>query len=208
MANKYFVYILTGDERACLKYDLLRDALEKYGKTEMKKMHDNVFLGIEGDDEKDGYYCFDVVHKFFDDNILINDYLSHKNAKGIMDTVNEIINNMFIKYQWVAEITNGVLIDYESPFVDYEGKEIDPEWNEAHLSTYKDGEINIVGWVKPTGETINKYGWNFPLTASYIDLMNVTMYDERGRKHEIDIDPRVYLKLCGKRVSIKNDVEQ
>ena len=203
MANKYFVYIGTGSERGCPRYDSLDEALRKYSETEMTEMSDSVFLGIEGYSEPDGSYCFDVLHKFFDDNILINDYLNHKETKSIMEIVQRIISKMFIRYQWTGDILNGALIDYEMPFTKYVGKEINSEWNEVYLCTYADGEMNIVGWVTPSRDTFNKYGWNYPRTASYISLMNVAMYDDKGQRHDVDVDPRVYLQLLGKRVSVK-----
>ena len=79
------------------------------------------------------------------------------------------------------------------------------EWNEVYLSTYADNQMNTVGWVKPTRETYNKYGWNYPVTASYISMMNVDVVDDRGVVHSVDIDPRVYLQLLGKKVSIAKD---
>lgn len=203
MVNKYFVYIGTGTERGCPRYDSLDDALRKYNETEMKDMTDSVFLGIEGYTQQNGSYCFDILHKFFSDNILINDYLNHEEIESVMKSVQEIVSKTYIRYQWTGDILNGVLIDYEMPFVKYEGKEIETEWNETYLSTYTDGEMEIVGWVKPTRETYDKYGWNYPGTASYITLMNVVMYDERGHRHDVDVDPRVYLQLLGKRVSVK-----
>ena len=203
MANKYFVYIGAESERGCPKYDSLDEALRKYNETKMTEMSDSVYLGIEGNSEHDGYYCFDVLHKFFNDNILINDYLNHTEAKDIMKVAQEIINSLFIRYQWVSDILNGVLIDYDSPFVGYQEKEINAEWNEAYLSTYADGEMNIVGWVEPNRETYNKYSWNYPKTASYISMMNIGMYDDKGYRYDVDVDPRVYLQLLGKRVSVK-----
>lgn len=201
--NKYFVYIGTENERGCPKYDSLDEALQKYNETEMKTMNDSVFLGIEGDSEVDGYYCFDIVHKFFEDNILINDYLNHKEAEDIMEIAQGIIDKLFIRYQWTYDILNGVLIDYGTPFLKYEGREIETEWNEAFVETYADGKMNSVGWVKPTKDSYNRYSWNYPKTASYISLMNVAMYDEKGYKHDVDVDPREYLRLLRKRVSIK-----
>lgn len=203
MVNKYFVYIGTGTERGCPRYDSLDDALRKYNETEMKDMTDSVFLGIEGYTQQNGSYCFDILHKFFSDNILINDYLNHEEIESVMKSVQEIVSKTYIRYQWTGDILNGVLIDYEMPFVKYEGKEIETEWNETYLSTYTDGEMEIVGWVKPTRETYDKYGWNYPGTASYITLMNVVMYDDKGQRHDVDVDPRVYLQLLGKRVSVK-----
>lgn len=195
---KYFVYITTETERTVPYYNTLDEAIEKYNATEMKTLEDCVFLGYEEGDD----ICFDVVHKFFKDNILINDYLNHK---GYESMVKEITDKLVIRYQWTLDILGGALIDWSTAFAPCNAKEMYVDWNEAYLYTLKNDTMIGVGWVKPTRETCDKYGWNYPKTASYVSMLNVTVFDDNGYPHEIDMDPRAYLQLLKKKVSIRKE---
>lgn len=200
--SKYFVYTNTETERDCPYFTSLDEAIRLYNATEMNKFRDNVCLGVSSDrvTPKEGF-CFDVVHKFFDENILINDYLNHEEEEA-KEAVERIKDKLSFRYQWTPDILNGALINYESSFASYNGELKGDEWNEAYVSTLNYSEMIVTGWVKPTSETYDNYGWNYPDTASYISIMNVPVYDNRGCRHDVDIDPRVYLQLLGKKVSI------
>ena len=196
--GNYYIYTNTKKEIGCPKFDDVDSAIKKYLETEMESMTDNVFLGYESGKD----ICFDIVHKFFEDNVLINDYLNH-DEEEVAVAVDNVKRKLFMRYQWTYDILDGMLIDYESDFAPYHGELKGKEWNEIHVGTWVDNKMEIHGWQKPTRETYNKYSWQYPKVASYVDMMNVPIYDERGSKHDVDIDPRVYLQLLGKKVSVK-----
>lgn len=193
MAN-YYVYISTETEKGCPKFNNLDDAIKKFKETPMKTFRDNVFLGYE----ESPTICFDVIHKFFNDNILINDYLNHE---GLEDMVKEIEEKLIIRYQWTPDILGGALIDWCTAFAPCNSKEMKIKWNEVYLFTLKNNTLMGIGWVKPTRETFDNYGWNYPKTASYVSMMNVTVVDDNGYPHEVDMDPRAYLQMLGKKFS-------
>lgn len=195
--GRYYVFVSTDTERSCPKFESLEDAVAKYQATKMNTLRDSVFLGYEENPQ----VCFDIVHKFFKDNVLINDYLNRDDHSMVVP----VIDALDIAYQFTHEILGGVLIDYNTRFSSYSG-EAKKEWNEVYLSTYAENQMNTVGWVKPTRETLDRYGWNWPKTASYISMMNVPVYDSHGYKHDVDIDPRAYLQMLGKKVSIAKEV--
>ena len=202
---EYFVCINTHDAIGCPRFDTLDEALEKYHATEMKDFHDLVALGIEADPMK---CCFDILHKFYNENILINDYMNHTSdefGKDVLRIVHEVMEKETIKYQYTTDILHGALIDYQSPVALMESKRTEEKWNEIYIETLKDNELVNVGWIQPTRETLDNYGWNYPKTCSYISLMNVSVYDKNGYKHDVDIDPRVYLSLINKKVSIRKE---
>lgn len=199
--SKYFVFIETQSERACPYFDSLDEAVAKYNSVEMKVLRDNVCLGIQSDNiTTTSGYCFDVIHKFFNANILINDYLNHDEDE-IAGIVEQIRNKLPIRYQYTSDILDGVLIDYFNHYSPYSG-EVKKEWNEVYLYTYKDEQMTTIGWVKPTRETYDSYGWNYPVTASYISIINVDVIDDNGVVHSIDINPGAYLQMIGKKISI------
>lgn len=194
---EYFVYVRTTNELSCPNFSTLNEAIEKYKATPMETLKDDVCLGVQDGDS----FCFDIVHKFFNENILINDYLNHPERKDELDEILKDINSqLFIKYQFTSDIMGGALIDYNTGFVPYDSMKVEEKWNEAHISTYRDG-MEIVGWVKPNRDTWNQYGWCYQKTASYVSRMNVPVYDERGHRHDVDMDPRAYLSSIGKKVS-------
>lgn len=200
--NEFYIYTNTHEMRGCPRFDNLDDALEEYYETQMNEFKDNVFLGIEGTLDNGERYCFDVLHKFFKENILINDYLNHP-CREILGIVHGIIEKNIIKYQYTTDILGGVLIDFQSPVALIESKRTEEKWNEIYVSTLKDNELVNKGWVKPTRETFELYGWSWPKICSYISLINATVYDARGYAHDVDMDPRVYLSLINKKVSIR-----
>lgn len=197
--SNYYVYIGTENEKSCPKFNSLDDALAKYNATEMNNLRDSVFLGMEEYDSE--HYCFDVLHKFYKDNVLINDYTFH-DSTDVLRKVHEIMEMVDIKYQFTSEILGGVLIDYASPVDLMESKRTEEKWNEAFIETLVNDQLKSVGWVKPSRETQNNYGWQWPVHCSYIPLINVSVYDARGYKHDVDMDPRTYLALCNKRISL------
>ena len=203
---KYFVYVdITNISHACPYFDKLKDAMKFYSKIKMTSFTDSVFLGIASDVVgMNSGYCFDVLHRFFDDEILINDYLYYTDKyPEIEHAVKEIISKYCIRYQFASQILDGALIDYYSPFArNLENKEGAMVWNEAYLSVLKGTKMETVGWRKNTSRTFDAYSWNWPKKCSYVKLLNVTVYDERGYEHQIDVDPRDYLLMLGKRVSI------
>lgn len=198
---EYYVYIKTDENRSCPHFKELKEAIECFNENKMKKMNDDIFLGIEGttSDTKE-FFSFDVIHKMFGDNCLINDYINHE-SKEIADVVDSIIDALTIKYQFTSDILGGSLIDYSSPFVNSEAGTVHSDWNEVHVQTIKDGEISIAGWQDNNLETKEKYGWQYPEVYSYISAVNVTVTKD-GQEHYIDMDPRQYLKACGKKFSI------
>ncbi len=197
----YYVYIRTEENRSCPHFKELKEAIECFNENKMKKMNDDVFLGIEGitSDTKE-FFSFDVIHKMFNDNCLINDYMNHE-SKEITDVVASIIHVLTIKYQFTSDILGGALIAYSSPFVNSESGDVHFDWNEVHVQTIKDGEISIAGWQDNSLETKEKYGWQYPEMYSYISAMNVTVIKD-GQEHYVDMDPRQYLNACGKKISI------
>ncbi len=206
---RYFVYIDMGNEkRACPYFDTLEEAMELYNKNKVTSFKDSLFLGIASDVvTMNSGYCFDVLHRFFDDEVLINDYL-HYTEPEIEYAVKEIINKYNVHYQFVSHILNGVLIDYDSCFPrELVNMKLDEKWNEVYLSTLKKDKMENVGWRKNTNRTFDTYAWNWPKKCSYVKLMNVTAYDEQGYEHQIDVDPRDYLLALGKKVSVpeRND---
>ncbi len=199
--GNYYVYIQTENERECPKFDSLDDAIEKYRSTKMRTLSDCVYLGYENSID----LCFDIIHKFFDDNVLINDYLSH-DSKEVEDVVNQITDRLLVRYQFTSSILGGVLIDYATPIIQYtSGIKMDEHWNELNVATFEEGNMNIIGWVKPTRETVETYGWSYPTVASYVSMMNVPFYDENGTRHDADVDPRVYLQRLGNRISVRKE---
>ncbi len=199
--GNYYVYIQTDNERGCPKFDDIDSAVEKYNATKMEVLGDCVFLGYENGKD----LCFDILHKFFEENVLINDYLNHDD-KEAKDVVKLITNRVQVKYQFTSDILGGTLIDYAVPIAPYtSGVKMDEKWNELNVSTYKDGNMNIIGWVKPTNETLDKYGWQYTKVASYVSMMNVPFYDENGIRHDADVDPRIYLQRLGKKVSVRKE---
>lgn len=193
----YYVYTNTD----CTHYDNLEEAIEKYNSVEMKELKDSVFLGIESDDiTPTSGVCFDVIHKFFGENILINDWRNHMDEDDVVEKVKEIISKFLIKYQFTYDLLNGVLIPYAEPWVKFSMNEtMDNEWNEVYIETYKDGDFVSVGWKENNWNTIGNYQWQYPSVASYIKRLNVKCTDESGMVHERDLDPREYLAYHGKR---------
>lgn len=199
---KYFVLISIENERECAYYDSLTEAIERYKATPMHKLKDNVFLGIESKEkspmDKD-FMCFDVLHKFFEDNVLIDDYKNHL-EEGVLEIVKQIVNEFYIKYQYSYDLLKGVLIPYASDYVHSTLEEtMDEKWNEAYITTLKNNDMVAVGWQPPTRETLDKYGWFYPNNASYIDRINVRYTDSSGAIHDRDVDVREYLAYHGKR---------
>ena len=200
--NEFYIYTNTHDLIGCPRFDNLDDALAKYNATKMEEFTDSVFLGIEGTLPGGERYCFDILHKFFKENILINDYMNHPHI-DILRIVHDVMEKTTIKYQYTTDILGGVLIDYQSPVALMETRRTEEKWNEVYVFTLEDSEMETIGWKEPTRETYELYGWNYPKTCSYISLMNVTVYDARGYAHDVDMDPRVYLSLINKKVSIR-----
>lgn len=195
--GEYYVYTNTSKYIGCPKFDKVDDAIKKYLDTEMHSMTDNVFLGYESGRD----LCFDIVHMFFNESVLINDYLNH-DEEEVRIAVDNVKRKLFMRYQWTHEIMDGVLIDYEGGFAPCMGTAKGEFWNEAYVHTLVDNKMETVGWIKPTRENFNKYGWAYPKIASYVSMMNVPVYDDQGYRHDVDIDPRAYLQLVGKKVSI------
>ena len=200
---KYFVYIWTETKGECPYVDSLDEAVRLYEQAKMNTYRDTVCLGISSDVVGiNSGYCFDVLHKFFDDNILIRDYLNHSDIPEIVVAVKEILSRFFVKYQYTNDLLGGALIDYQSMFArNFDGHEY-KEINEMYLSTLKDNKLVTVGWVEPTRENYEKYSWAWPNTASYVGIINVKVIDKRGYPHNVDVDPRDYLLALGKRVSV------
>lgn len=203
MSNfKYFVFISTEKERECPHFDSLEEAIEKYNDVPMSNLKDSVFLGIESNSASPfdtDYVCFDVLHKFFEDNVLINDYLNHQ-QDSILEIVKEIINKTNIKYQFCSDVLEGVLIPFASDWVhENSEEEMKYEWNQLYLETFKEGNMFSVGWQPYTRETYENYGWNYPHTASYVGLMNVSYIDKSRVIHDRDVDIREYLAYHGKK---------
>ncbi len=201
---KYYVFIETGAKHTCPYFDTLEQAMELYNETEMTKFRDNVFLGISSDNvtPTEGY-CFDVLHKFFDENILINVYLNHTDTPEAMKKVKEIIQKFDIRYQLVHDILNAVLIDYKMPFAkSLVGHEVKEKWNEIYVSTLEGNQFINTGWVEYSSKDIDNYTYDWPNGCSYVGLMNVTVIDSCGYPHMVDVDPRDYLLALGKKVSI------
>ncbi len=198
---EYYVYISTEERRACPHFKELKDALECFKENEMKKMRDNVFLGIEGTAQDTiEFFSFDVVHKMFGDNCLINDYMNHE-SEEITNAVNAIIDSLPIKYQFTSDILGGALIDFASAFATVDSDEILPVWTEAYIQTIKDGEINVAGWHCNDRRTWNLYSWQYPEVYPYVSLLNVTVTKD-SIDHYMDMDPRIYLKANGKKVTL------
>lgn len=198
---KYYVFIQK-EKHECLYYFSLNEALEKYNSIEMNDLRDCIFLGIESNSEnpldKD-FVCFDVLHKFFKDNILINDYMNHQ-REDVFAVVKEIINNCSIKYQYSSDILNGALIPYSSDFVhQINNDEMKYQWNQVYIETYDKGDMCSVGWQPYTKETYENYGWSYPNIASFVQYINVSCTDKSGVIHDRDIDIREYLAYHGKR---------
>lgn len=206
---KYFVYIetkMTGHH--CPYFETLEEAMELYNETQMKSFSNNIFLGIASNTvTPSSGYCFDVLHKFFDDQILINDYLNYVDKyPEIKETVKEIISKYFIRYQFTPWIVGGALIDYASPFaISLSDRKIEDKWNEIYISSLKRTTLMVVGWRKNNWRTYDAYGWNWPKRCAYVDMMNVTAYDKNGHPHEVDVDPRDYLLALGKKISISKE---
>ena len=201
----YYVYTNTD----CTHYDSLDEAIEKYNSIEMKELRDSVFLGVESDDiSPTGGICFDVVHKFFDTNIVINDWLNHKDDADVIEKVKEIICRIPCRYQFVSDLLNGVLISFSEPWVQsYANETMADEWSEAYISVYTDNGFASVGWKENNWNTIGNYQWQYPTVASYIHQLNVKFTDESGMIHDRDIDPREYLAYHGLKFTDVKDFE-
>lgn len=198
--GNYFVYLNTDIERACPKFDSIEDAIREYNSMEMQKLSDCVFLGYE----EGKNICFDVIHKFYGGNVLINDYLNH-NKDSVKKAVKEIKDRMCIRFQWTPDIIHGCLIEYASapaPCI-IDGELKDSTINEVHVSSTVDNELEVKGWLS-LGEA-EKYCWQYPEVASYVSMINVPVYDNKGRRHDMDIDPASYLRKLEKRVSFPNE---
>lgn len=205
---RYFTFIETESVRhACPYFDNLEDAMELYNKHQMKSFRDNVFLGIASDEiGMNSGYCFDILHKFYHDHILINDYMFYEDYPETKEAVEKVLGQFFVRYQFTPNILDGALIDYASPFArSLTDKQIEEKWNEIHLEVLKNNKLETVGWRKPIRRTFDAYSWNWPKRTSYVGLMNVTAIDKSGHKHEIDVDPRDYLLALGKKVSIPKE---
>ena len=200
---KYFVFVDTSELRECPKFDKLEEAIEKYNSVEKKTLRDVVTLGIQSDyiTPSEGF-CFDVIHKFLDDehNILINDYLNHTESE-ISEAVKQIISQLTVRFQFTNDILNGALIDYGTSFAPETGN-VNKEWNDAFIYTYKDQLLISAGWQPHTRATYDSYGWSYPKIASYVKFVNVTVTDESGIEHDRDLDPRAYLQVIGKKISV------
>ena len=193
----YFVYTNTG----CTHHESLDEAIKEYNSIEMKNLKDSVFLGIESDDiSPTSGICFDVVHKFFNENMLINDWRNHMEEDDVIEAVKEIIGKLPIKYQLIFDLLQGVLIPYSEAWVKASTDEImDDEWNEAYIEVYKDNDFVSIGWKENNWDTIGNYQWQYPTVASYINRLNVRCTDKSGVIHNRDIDPREYLAYHGKK---------
>ena len=191
--RKISFYVYTN--KNCTHHNTLNEALEIYNSVEMKELKDDVFLGVESDDiSPTGGVCFDVIHKFFDANILINDWLNHKDDADVTEKVSEIIRKVPIRYQFVSNLLNGVLISFSDPWVkSYTNETMADAWTEAHISVYTDNGFSSVGWKENNWNTIGNYQWQYPTVASYIHQLNVKFTDENGYESNRDIDPREFL---------------
>ena len=205
---KYYVFIETGVKHTCPYFDTLEEAMELYKETEMTKFRDNVFLGISSDNvtPTEGY-CFDVLRKFFDKNILINGYLNHDDIPEIMETVKQITRMFDIRYQLTCDILDGALIDYKSVFARIvKNNECKGKWNEIFVAKLQDKEFVNAGWVEfEKHNQLEEFSWNWPNSCAYVSFMNVTIVDNCGHPHMCDVDPRDYLLALGKKISLPEE---
>ena len=205
----YYVYT----DIDCMHYESLDEAIEKYNSIEMFALKDSVFLGIESEDiSPTGGMCFDVLHRFFNDSILINDWLNHKDEDNVREIVKEIVTRIPTKYQFTSEILNGALIPFSTPWIRSGSGTMADNWSEAYISVYRfhknsDNEFVSIGWKENNFDTIGNYQWQYPIVASYVGILNVKFTDELGVTHDIDIDPREYLANHGSRFSDIKDFE-
>ena len=193
----YFVYTNTG----CTHHESLDEAIKEYNSREMKELKDSVFLGIESDDiSPTSGICFDVVHKFFDTHILINDWLNHKDEADVTEKVREIVTRIPIRYQFVSDLLKGVLISFSEPWIQsYTNETMADEWTEAYISVHTDNGFASVGWKENNWDTIGNYHWQYPIVVSYIHQLNVKFTNTNGYESNRDIDPREYLAYHGKK---------
>lgn len=209
--SRFYVYIATSTERTMFYHEDLSVALKKYLDCQMKTFTDNVFLGYE---DLENHICLDILHKFFDEHILINDYLNHQNNMDLFHIVLRILDTVSIKYQFSSAIWGGVLIDYSSHFISYKHNYelacLDSKQKclqECYISTLKDNDLQIVGWVDNDRESSNSYGWSYPTIASYITLVSVTVRNKHNSSfHTIDMDIRAYLELCNEHFSNRREL--
>ena len=207
MKFKYYIYIKKKNEKhECLYFDSLSEAMKRYKATEMKSLDESVFLGIQSEDiSPTSGMCFDVLHKFFGEHILINDYLNH-DCKEVRSEVKKILNKIVVKYQFTSNLLGGVLIPF---YEDWSGHRNDmimkKEWCEAYVLTCENNEMVYKGWQPYGKETQDKYGWQYPNIASIVIRLNVICVDDNGVNHEIDADPREFLRNHGYRFSNYKD---
>ena len=204
----YYVYTNTD----CTHYDNLNEAIEKYNSIEMKELADSVFLGIESDDiSPSSGICFDVVHKFFKENMLINDWQNYKDEEDVKTAVREIIESIRITCQMTNNIFkgncySGTLIPFANPWIkSYTTEKMSDTWDEAYITSCNTEEYISVGWQPNNRKTRETYGWSYRNQACYIDRLNVEFINSNGSFSHRDIDPREYLDYHGYKFSDVND---
>ena len=206
----YYVYTNTD----CTYYDSLDEAIEKYNSVEMKELRDCVFLGIQSDDiSPTNGICFDVIHKFFNENILINDWRNHIDENDVKNAVKEIVNHFHISYQMSSDIFkgtcySGVLIPFNSSWIRFGANEkMNNEWDEAYITSCNTNDFISIGWQPNNRQTRESYGWSYGEQACYIDRLNVEFIDLKGYVSHKDIDPREYLEYHGKKFTNYKELE-
>lgn len=211
--ERYFVFVSTKTERGTYYYDELNSAIKKYSSIDMNELKDNVFLGYENSsldrilngNEVTESVCFDYVHKFFNESILINDYLNHDCTK-VRNILNAIMEKLHMTYQFSSQILNGMLIPFNNqifvPDKSFNDKHLDDKasWEEIHVYKWQNGWASY-GWRLPTRKTFDDFGWSYPTIASYCDLISVNVYNKQNHKAVVDMDIKQYLCMKGAKIS-------